>query len=133
MKLQSAAHLYVAKGLLGRLHQDISLDEFFEWLLTELTQQSLSANQAGEDKEKLRTVACQLLCSMVNRMDDNEQNHSNLNKILLLLKDKIKEDNTLAVDTLAWMTKGLIVAGSDLAAEIIETVRTLYRKECIIS
>ncbi|XP_014088855.2 MMS19 nucleotide excision repair protein [Bactrocera oleae] len=125
LKLQSAAHLYVAKGLLGRLHQDISLDEFFEWLLTELTQQSLSANQAGEDKEKLRTVACQLLCSMVNRMDDNEQNHSNLNKILLLLKDKIKEDNTLAVDTLAWMTKGLIVAGSDLAAEIIETLTEL--------
>ncbi|XP_050318222.1 MMS19 nucleotide excision repair protein [Bactrocera neohumeralis] len=125
LQLKSAAHLYVAKGLLGRLHQDISLDDFFEWLLTELTQQSLNGNDVGEDKEKLHTVARQLLCSVVNRMDGNEQNHSNLNKVVMQLKDKIREDNTLSVHTLAWMAKGLIVAGSDLASGIIETLTEL--------
>lgn len=125
LKLQYAAHLYVAKGLLGHLHQDISLDDFFEWLLTDLTQQSLSGNQVGENMEKLRTVARLLLCSMVNRMEDNEQNHSKLNNILVLLKNKIKEDNALAVNTLAWLAKGLIVSGSKVAAEIIETLTEL--------
>uniref|UniRef100_A0A0A1WYE0 MMS19 nucleotide excision repair protein n=1 Tax=Zeugodacus cucurbitae TaxID=28588 RepID=A0A0A1WYE0_ZEUCU len=125
LKLQSVAHLYVAKGLLCRLHQDISLDDFLESLLTDLTQQSLSGDQVEEDKEKMRVVARQLLCSVVNRMENNEQNRNNLNKLLVLLKDKIKEENTLAVQTLAWLAKGLIVSGSEVAAEIIDTLTEL--------
>ncbi|XP_054725746.1 MMS19 nucleotide excision repair protein [Anastrepha obliqua] len=125
LKLQSAAHLYVAKGLLGHLHQEICLDDFLEWLLNDLTQLSLSVDEVGDNKENLRTVARQLLCSLVNRIEENEQNRDNLVKTLALLRTKIKEENALSVETLAWLAKGLIVAGNDLTAEIIETLAEL--------
>ncbi|XP_017492934.1 PREDICTED: MMS19 nucleotide excision repair protein homolog isoform X2 [Rhagoletis zephyria] len=125
LKLQSAAHLYVAKGLLGRLHQDITLDDFLEWLLRDLTQVSLSTDEVDDKKENIRTVARQLLCSLVNRIEENEKNRSNLNKILAMLKNQIKDENAFAVETLAWLAKGLIVCGSELIAEIIETLTEL--------
>ncbi|XP_067646564.1 MMS19 nucleotide excision repair protein [Eurosta solidaginis] len=125
LKLESVTHLYLAKGLLSRLHQDIILDDFLEWLLGDLTEQSLSCDQLGECKEKQRTVARHLLCSMVNRIEYNEQNLYNLTKIVSLLKNKVKEDNKQAVETLAWIAKGLIVCGSETAVEIIEILTEL--------
>uniref|UniRef100_W8BDA6 MMS19 nucleotide excision repair protein n=2 Tax=Ceratitis capitata TaxID=7213 RepID=W8BDA6_CERCA len=122
LKLQSAEHLYVAKGLLSRLHRDISLDDFFEWLLNDLTMQSLSGDVVGKDKEKLGTVARELLCILVNRAEDNGENRKHLINLLALLKNKIKEENKMAVETMAWLAKGLVISGSEVADNIIETL-----------
>ncbi|EDW15873.1 MMS19 nucleotide excision repair protein [Drosophila mojavensis] len=120
LDLQEAAHLYVARGLLGYLHKDISLDDHFERLLDDLTKLSLSS-----DNEQLRTIAHHLLCSLVNKMDNTKENRSQLKRIIHQLKEAIKSGDQRAVHLLAWLAKGLVVAGFEEAAEIITDLTDL--------
>lgn len=117
LQLQLAAHLYVAKGLLGYLHKDISMDDHFERLLDDLTKLSLSS-----ENEELRVIAHHLLCSLVNKMDNNKSNRDQLKNITDKLKAAIKAGDKRAVDLLAWIAKGLVVAGFEEAADIVGDV-----------
>ncbi|KAH8416967.1 hypothetical protein KR222_000581 [Zaprionus bogoriensis] len=114
LQLQLAAHLFVAKGLLGYLHKDISLDDHFERLLDDLTKLSLSS-----DNEQLRAIAHHLLCSLVNKMDDTSANREQVKRITRKLQDALKAGDERAVTVLAWLAKGLMVAGFEEASDIV--------------
>lgn len=119
LNLSQSADLYITKGLLGYLHKDITLDDHFERLLTDLTQLSLNS-----DNEQLRVIAHHLLCSMVNKMESNPANLSKVKKITEQLKVAIKKGDVRAVEILAWVGKGLVVAGFDEAADVVGDVCT---------
>ncbi|XP_052849379.1 MMS19 nucleotide excision repair protein [Drosophila gunungcola] len=122
LDLTKSADLYITKGLLGYLHKDIALDDHFDRLLTDLTQLSLST-----DNEQLRVIAHHLLCSMVNKMESNPANLGKVKKITQQLKTAIKKGDVRAVEILAWVAKGLVVAGFDEAAEIVGDLSDLLK------
>ncbi|XP_039490281.1 MMS19 nucleotide excision repair protein [Drosophila santomea] len=122
LNLSQSADLYITKGLLGYLHKDITLDDHFERLLTDLTQLSLNT-----DNEQLRVIAHHLLCSMVNKMECNPANLSKVKKITDQLKVAIKKGDVRAVEILAWVGKGLVVAGFDEAADIVGDLSDLLK------
>jgi len=123
LNLNQSADLYITKGLLGYLHKDITLDDHFERLLSDLTQLSLNS-----ENEQLRVIAHHLLCSMVNKMESNPANLGKVKKITDQLKAAIKKGDVRAVEILAWVAKGLVVAGFDEAADIVGDVRTEDRR-----
>ncbi|EDW84761.1 uncharacterized protein Dwil_GK12962 [Drosophila willistoni] len=122
LQLHLSADLYIAKGLLGYLHQDISLDDHFERLLNDLTKLSLSS-----DNEKLRVIAHHLLCSLVNKMDNTPENRGKVKKVLVQLKNAIKEGDGKAVEISAWIAKGLVVAGFEEAGEVVGDLSDLLK------
>ncbi|XP_017035991.1 MMS19 nucleotide excision repair protein [Drosophila kikkawai] len=122
LRLNLSADLYITKGLLGYLHKDISLDDHFERLLSDLTQLSLST-----DNEQLRVIAHHLLCSLVNKMESNPANRGKVKKITDELKVAIKKGDVRAVEILAWVAKGLVVAGFDEAADIVGDLSDLLK------
>ncbi|KAH8359568.1 hypothetical protein KR093_007410 [Drosophila rubida] len=128
LQLQLEAHLYVAKGLLGYLHKDISMDDHFERLLNDLTQLSLSS-----DNEQLRTIAHHLLCSLVNKMDNTKTNREHVKHITDRLKAALKAGDGHAVDLLAWIAKGLVVAGFEEAADIVGDLSDLLEHPTLSS
>lgn len=121
LQLQLAAHLFVAKGLLGYLHKDITLDDHFERLLDDLTNLSLNS-----DNENLRETAHHLLCSLVNKMDNTQANRDQIKRITRKLKDVLKTGDERAVNLLAWIGKGLMVAGFEEAADIVGDVSSRF-------
>ncbi|KAM7362587.1 MMS19 nucleotide excision repair protein [Cochliomyia hominivorax] len=121
LNLQLATDLYIANGLLGFLHKDISLDDHFERLMEDLTQLSLMS-----EDEHVREVAHHLLCSLVNKIDYNNENNRNIVKrTIVRLKEAIKKENKKAVEALSWLAKGLVMRGSDDAGEIVEALADL--------
>ncbi|XP_037729640.1 MMS19 nucleotide excision repair protein homolog [Drosophila subpulchrella] len=122
LNLNKSADLYITKGLLGYLHKDITLDDHFERLLSDLTQLSLSS-----ENEQLRVIAHHLLCSMVNKMESNPANLGKVKKITDQLKAAIKKGDVRAVEILAWVAKGLVVAGFDEAADIVGDLSDLLK------
>lgn len=126
LNLQLTSDLYIAKGLLGFLHKDISLDDHFERLMNDLTELSLTS-----EDEHVREVAHHLLCSLVNKIDySNSNNRCIVKRIIEKLKDAIKKENKKAVEALSWMAKGLVMRGSDDVGEIVEAVSTKYLLYC---
>lgn len=117
LNLQLASDLYVARGLLGFYHEDISLDDHFERFLEDLTTLSLHS-----ENEQMREVAHHLLCSLVNKIDYNDKNMGVIKRIVAKLKEAIKSENKKAVEALSWLAKGLVIRGCDEAVEIIEAV-----------
>ncbi|EDV94788.1 MMS19 nucleotide excision repair protein [Drosophila grimshawi] len=128
LQLQLATNLYVAKGLLGYLHKDITLDDHFERLLDDLTKLSLNA-----DNEQLRGIAHRLLCSLVNKMDNNSTNRDHVKRITQRLKAAIKEGDEHAVHALAWIAKGLVVAGFEEAADMVGDLSELLEHPTLSS
>ncbi|XP_062126950.1 LOW QUALITY PROTEIN: MMS19 nucleotide excision repair protein [Drosophila sulfurigaster albostrigata] len=128
LQLQLEAHLFVAKGLLGYLHKDIAMDDHFERLLNDLTQLSLSS-----DNEQLRETAHHLLCSLVNKMDNTKANREQVKRITDRLKKALKRGDKRAVDLLAWIAKGLVVAGFEEAADIVGDLSDLLEHPTLSS
>lgn len=126
LNLQLESDLYVAQGLLGFLNKDISLDDHFERLLEELTKLSLES-----DNEEMREVAHHLLCSLVNKIEYNDNNRNVIKRMITKLKGYIKKENKKAVEALSWVAKGLVMRGCDEAGEIVEAV-SLFISMCII-
>jgi len=61
---------------------------------------------------------------MVNKMESNPANLSKVKKITEQLKVAIKKGDVRAVEILAWVGKGLVVAGFDEAADVVGDVCT---------
>uniref|UniRef100_T1P948 MMS19 nucleotide excision repair protein n=1 Tax=Musca domestica TaxID=7370 RepID=T1P948_MUSDO len=120
LNLQLESDLYVAEGLLGYLHKDISLDDHFERLLNDLTQLSLQSENEG-----MREVAHHLLCSLVNKIEYNDNNRGIIKRTIHKLAEAIKKENKKAVEALSWLGKGLVMRGSNEAGEIVETLSEL--------
>lgn len=117
LNLQITSDLFIARGILGFLHKDISLDDHFERLMNDLAQLSL----LSED-EHVREVAHHLLSSLVNKIEYNEHNRNIVKRLIATLKDAIKKENKKAVEALSWLAKGLVMRGCDDAGEIVEEV-----------
>ncbi|XP_075146935.1 MMS19 nucleotide excision repair protein [Haematobia irritans] len=120
LNLKLESDLYVVQGLLGFLNQEISLDDHFERLIDELTELSIQS-----DNEEMRKVAHHLLCSLVNKIDYNDNNRGILKKAIAKLKDYIKKENKKAVEALSWIGRGLVMRGCDEAGEIVEALSEL--------
>ncbi|XP_017849827.1 MMS19 nucleotide excision repair protein homolog [Drosophila busckii] len=122
LQLELASHLFVAKGLLGFLHKDISLDDHFERLLNDLTELTLTSKDP-----KLRTIANHLLCSMVNKMEHTPANQSHLKRTLSRLMAEVKKGDACAVEVLGWIAKGLVIAGFAEASDIVGDLGDLLK------
>ncbi|XP_055853165.1 MMS19 nucleotide excision repair protein [Episyrphus balteatus] len=120
LNLQLVSDLFLTKGLLGFMHESITIDEHFENLANDLIQLSLT-----NDNEILRKVCHHLLCSLFNKMEDSETNRGILNRIIHKLKEEIKQNKHKAVEILSWIGKGLNILGHELMGDIIETIAEL--------
>ncbi|XP_055905628.1 MMS19 nucleotide excision repair protein [Eupeodes corollae] len=120
LNLQQESDLFLTKGLLGFMHENIAIDEHFEQLADDLTKLSLTS-----ENEHLRKVCHHLLCSLFNKAEDNEINRGILQRIVQKLKEEIKKNNHKAVEILSWIGKGLNVRGLDVAGDIIESIADL--------
>jgi DNA repair/transcription protein MET18/MMS19 len=121
MKLnESISDLYVTSGLLGFLDAVVPLEAHFEQLVNDLTTLS-TLSKDGTSKK----LANQLLCSLFNRAPIDRKHQKILRKIFDKLKDEIKKHNHQAVETLAWISKGLLSRGHTDAAELLETLSEL--------
>lgn len=122
VNLQLKPDLYFTLGLLGYLEQSVDLENHFERLVDELTQLSLKT-----DDEEITKISNQLLCSLFNKCADNDHNNGILKKIIKLIKDELKKHNKKAVEVLSWISKGLAARGHKEAAELIDTVKNLFK------
>ncbi|KAL5273707.1 MMS19 family protein [Megaselia abdita] len=120
LNLNSTSDLYLTKGLLGNLHKDVSMDEHFEKLITDLMNTSLKS-----DDEGARKVAHLLICSLVNKVESKSANKSYIRKIVAFIKEEIKKGDKKAVELLSWIAKGLLVKGDEDAADIVEDLAKL--------
>ncbi|XP_035782813.1 MMS19 nucleotide excision repair protein homolog [Anopheles albimanus] len=120
LKLQHRTDLYLASGLLGYLDSNVPLVDHFESLVTDLTQLALTT-----DDERVRGLCHQLLCSLFNRMPDDEHHRGVLKRLLAVLKSELKKHNHQAVLILSWIGKGLIARGHKDAGEIVDDIAEL--------
>uniref|UniRef100_A0A182NSN4 MMS19 nucleotide excision repair protein n=1 Tax=Anopheles dirus TaxID=7168 RepID=A0A182NSN4_9DIPT len=120
LQLQKRADLYLASGLLGYLDQTVPLVDHFENLVTDLTKLGLES-----DDERVREVCNRLLCSLFNRMPDDEHHRGVLKRLLKLLREELKKHNHQAVVILSWVGKGLIARGHAEAGEVIDDIADL--------
>ncbi|XP_055375372.1 MMS19 nucleotide excision repair protein isoform X2 [Condylostylus longicornis] len=132
MNLNLTTDLFITKGILGFMHESVSTDAYFDSLLQDLTTLAL------EKDDPILCNACHhLICTLLNKAEENENNRSSLKKVLYKLKEEIKKENEKAVKILSWIAKGLTVRGHPDAAEIVETLSellnhpTLYKSACL--
>lgn len=121
LNVNESSGLYLTQGLLGNLHKEVTLDEHFEKLATDLINTSLKS-----DDEAARKVAHFLICSLVNKMQESEGNRATIRKIIAFLKAAIKTGDKKAVEFLSWVAKGLIVKGDEDAGDIIDDVSKYF-------
>uniref|UniRef100_A0A182VS07 MMS19 nucleotide excision repair protein n=1 Tax=Anopheles minimus TaxID=112268 RepID=A0A182VS07_9DIPT len=120
LKLQQRADLYLASGLLGYLDQSVPLVDHFENLVTDLSKLALESEDG-----KVRDICNRLLCSLFNRMPDDEHHRGVLKRLLKTIREELKKHNHQAVIILGWIGKGLIARGHAEAGEIIDDVAEL--------
>uniref|UniRef100_A0AAG5CXP5 MMS19 nucleotide excision repair protein n=1 Tax=Anopheles atroparvus TaxID=41427 RepID=A0AAG5CXP5_ANOAO len=120
LQLQRRSHLYLASGLLGFLDASVPLADHFEQLVNDLSKLALAT-----DDERLREVCHRLLCSLFNRMPDDEHHRGVLKRLLAVLKTELKKHNHQAVLILGWIGKGLMARGHSEAGEIIDDMAEL--------
>lgn len=120
MDLQHTNDLYLTTGILGYMEKDIELLDHFENVVDELTKLSMRT-----DDIKLTNLSNQLLCSLFNKMPDNEKNKNILKRTVDFLRMEIKKNNKKAIEIVSWISKGLLVRGHSGAAELIDTVNLL--------
>lgn len=116
MDLQRTDHLYLTAGILGYLDEAIQLDHF-ERIVNELTKLSMSS-----DDEQIHQICNHLLCSMFNKMPDDEKHNSILRRVIGYLETEIHKNHKKAVAVVSWISKGLLARGHSDAAELINTV-----------
>ncbi|XP_055550573.1 MMS19 nucleotide excision repair protein [Wyeomyia smithii] len=120
MDLTKTKDLYLTSGILGYLDETISLENHFEHLVNSLTTIALHSE---DDNEK--QLCHHLLCSLFNRMPDDEHHRNVLLKLIKSLRVHLKNNNKKVVSILSWMGKGLLTRGHPLAGEIVEDIAEL--------
>uniref|UniRef100_A0A182LWC7 MMS19 nucleotide excision repair protein n=1 Tax=Anopheles culicifacies TaxID=139723 RepID=A0A182LWC7_9DIPT len=120
LKLQRLADLYLASGLLGYLDHTVPLVDHFENLVTDLSKLALES-----DDGTVRDVCNRLLCSLFNRMPDDEHHRGVLKRLLKTIREELKKHNHQAVVILGWIGKGLIARGHADAGEIVDDIAEL--------
>ncbi|XP_053680894.1 MMS19 nucleotide excision repair protein [Anopheles nili] len=120
LQLQKRTDLYLAAGLLGYLDHTVPLMDHFENLVNELTKLALES-----DDERVREICNRLLCSLFNRMPEDEHHRGVLKRLLKMLKEEMKKHNHQAVVVLSWIGKGLIARGHKEAGEVVDDIAEL--------
>lgn len=120
LKLEDKNDFFIASGILGSLSPNTNLSEYFETLVTDLTNIALTT-----DDDKIKETCHHIICSLVNKSPDTELHKNTIKKIVLFLKKEIEKNDKRAVELLSWIAKGLLMKGDNSAAEIIEDVSIL--------
>ncbi|XP_058821488.1 MMS19 nucleotide excision repair protein [Topomyia yanbarensis] len=120
MDLTKINDLYLTSGILGYLDETISLEDHFESLVERLTKLAMDS-----DDENIKTLCQHLLCSLFNRMADDDYHRNVLFKLLNSLRKELKDHNKKVVSILSWISKGLLARGHPLAGEIVEDIADL--------
>lgn len=120
MKLNKTNDLYLTSGILGYLDEKVSLEDHFESLVEDLTKLAME-----NDDENIKLLSKQLLCSLFNRMPDDEHHRNVLIKLLKFLRKELKNHNEKVVGILSWIGKGLLARGHPEAGEIVEDIADL--------
>ncbi|XP_052903045.1 MMS19 nucleotide excision repair protein [Anopheles moucheti] len=120
LQLQRRSDLYLASGLLGYLDQSVPLVDHFENLVTDLSKLALESDDA-----KVQDICNRLLCSLFNRMPDDEHHRGVLKRLLKTIRTELKKHNHQAVVILGWIGKGLIARGHAEAGEIVDDIADL--------
>lgn len=118
LKLNDKNDFFIASGILGNLSPTTNLSEYFDILVTDLTNIALTT-----DDDTIRETCHHLICSLVNKSGYSEVYKNVIRKIVSFLKEEIKKNDKRAVELLSWIAKGLLTKGDNDAAEIIEDVR----------
>ncbi|KAL9698740.1 hypothetical protein quinque_002181 [Culex quinquefasciatus] len=120
MDLTRLTDLYLTSGVLGYLDESITIEDHFENLVHDLTKLSLNA-----EDENVKTLCDHLLCSLFNRMPDDEHHRNVLMKMLAFLREELKSHNKRVVGILSWIGKGLLARGHPLAGELVDDIADL--------
>lgn len=120
MDLTRLTDLYLTSGVLGYLDESITIEDHFENLVQDLTKLSLAA-----EDENVKKLCDHLLCSLFNRMPDDEHHRNVLMKMLAYLRTEIKSHNKRVVNVLSWIGKGLLARGHPVAGEIVDDIAEL--------
>ncbi|XP_058454827.1 MMS19 nucleotide excision repair protein isoform X2 [Malaya genurostris] len=120
MDLTKEYDLYLTSGILGYLDETVSIEDHFESLVERLTKLVMES-----ENENVSNLCQHLLCSLFNRMADDEYHRSVLNKLLISLRKELKKHNKKAICILSWIGKGLLARGHPLAGEIVEDIADL--------
>lgn len=120
MDLTKTNDLYLATGILGYLDETIPLENHFENLV-----HCLSTLALNSEDDNVKQLCNHLLCSLFNRMPDDEHHRNVLLKLIKSLRMHLKNNNKKVVSILSWIGKGLLVRGHPLAGEIIDDIAEL--------
>ncbi|XP_062556432.1 MMS19 nucleotide excision repair protein [Armigeres subalbatus] len=120
MDLTKANDLYLTSGILGYLDESVSVEDHFESLVDDLTKLAMNS-----EDEHVKLLSQQLLCSLFNRMPDDNHHKNILIKLLKMLRNELKSHNKKVVGILSWIGKGLLARGHPEAAEIVEDIAEL--------
>ncbi|XP_053691619.1 MMS19 nucleotide excision repair protein [Sabethes cyaneus] len=120
MDLTKTKDLYLTSGILGYLDESIPLKDHFENLVDSLTTLALNS-----EDDNVKQLCNHLLCSLFNRMPDDDHHRNILLKLLKSLRVHLKNNNKKVVSILSWIGKGLLARGHSLAGEIVEDIAEL--------
>ncbi|XP_029718933.1 MMS19 nucleotide excision repair protein [Aedes albopictus] len=120
MDLTKANDLYLTSGILGYLDESVSVEDHFENLVDALTKLAMTS-----EDEHVKLLSQQLLCSLFNRMPDDDHHRNILLKLLKFLRKELKSHNKKVVGILSWIGKGLLARGHPEAGEIVDDIAEL--------
>ncbi|XP_055607018.1 MMS19 nucleotide excision repair protein [Uranotaenia lowii] len=120
MDLTQAKDLYLTSGILGYLDETVTVENHFEHLVDDLTKLSMDS-----EDDNIKDISNHLLCSLFNKMPNDEHHRNVLVKILAKLRSEIKNNNKKAVAVLSWIGKGLLAKNHHVAGEIVEDLAEL--------
>lgn len=121
LKLQDKNDFFIASGILGNLSPQTNLTEYYEILVTDLTNIALTT-----DDDQIRETCHHIICGLINKSDTDTHKHV-IKNIVTFLKNEIKKDDKRAVELLSWIAKGLLMKGDNDAAEIIADVSFFFQ------
>lgn len=116
--------VFLMAGLIGHASQSIEIANV-DGIVGELIELSTGDRC---DAIKLR-ISNELLCSLVNKYCDQQTSHGDMvSKPIEMLNWKIEAADARALETLSWMTKGLLVRGHAEATTLVHRVMCLMEK-----
>lgn len=113
LNLNSIANIYFAAGTLRYIDQSVLLDNHFENIIVDISKLAVSTTD-----QRIKETCDHLMCSLFNKMP----NDAKRNKILDFILEEVKKLNKLAVITLSWISKALLVCGDPEASDTFATV-----------
>lgn len=117
--------VFLMAGLIGHAGKIIAIENVYR-IVGELIE--LSSDEQS-DAIKVR-ISNELLCSLVNKYCDEQSPYDMVGKSIESLNWRIEAADKRALETLSWMTKGLLVSGHAEATTLVYRVKYVYLFYC---